>query len=166
MKSYLSVFPLWIMLLVLVAKNSLPNTGHKDFLLCFLPQLLYFRLYILLHGLFLINFKIFNVYLFLIERERQSVSGGGAERGKHRIQSKLQALSCHHRPWCRAWTHKPQGHDLRRSQTLKWLSHPGAPWIKLNTISHMGEILFWFVFWCGCVTVPLKSPLKCLCAFI
>ena len=30
-------------------------------------------------------------YLFLRERERQSVSGGGAERDTHRIQSRLQA---------------------------------------------------------------------------
>ena len=30
------------------------------------------------------------------ERHTQSVSGGGAERGRHRIQSRLQALSCQH----------------------------------------------------------------------
>ena len=34
-------------------------------------------------------FKCF--YLFLKERERQSMSGGGAERGRHRIRSRLQA---------------------------------------------------------------------------
>ena len=43
---------------------------------------------------FLISF--FNVYLFFWERERQSTSRGGAERekeGRHRIRSRLQALS-------------------------------------------------------------------------
>ena len=39
----------------------------------------------------------FNVYLFLRERQRQSVSRGGAERGRHRIRSRLRALSCRHR---------------------------------------------------------------------
>ena len=50
--------------------------------------------------------KKFNVYLFLQDRERQSVSRGGAEKGKHRIQSRLQALSCQHRAQHRAGTHK------------------------------------------------------------
>ena len=40
----------------------------------------------------------FNAYLFLRERVRQSMSRGGSERGRHRIQSRFQALSCQHRP--------------------------------------------------------------------
>ena len=46
------------------------------------------------------------------------------ERGRYRIQSRLQALSCQHRAWCGAWTHQPWDHDLSRSQTLTQLSHP------------------------------------------
>ena len=42
--------------------------------------------------------KFFNVYSFLKDRETEhSMSGGGAERGRHRIQSRLQAPSCQHR---------------------------------------------------------------------
>ena len=63
------------------------------------------------------------MFLFIFERERQSMSKGGAERGRHRIQSRLQALSCQHRAWHRAQTHQPWDHN----PTLNWLSHPGAP---------------------------------------
>ena len=59
----------------------------------------------------------FNVCLFLRERER----------GRHRIRSRLQVLSCQHRPPPRARTHKPQDHDLSRSRMRNRLSHPGAP---------------------------------------
>ena len=52
------------------------------------------------------------------ERERK--------RGRHRIQSRLQALSCQHRAWCRAQTHELWDHDLSWSWTLNRLSHPGA----------------------------------------
>ena len=38
-------------------------------------------------------FNFFNVYLFLRERERESTSGGGTERGGQRIQSELCADS-------------------------------------------------------------------------
>ena len=34
----------------------------------------------------------FNMYLFLRDGEKQRTSGGGAERGTHRIRSRLQAL--------------------------------------------------------------------------
>ena len=56
-----------------------------------------------------------NVYLFLRERERgrQSVSRGGAERGRPRIRSRLQALSCQPRARHRARTHEPWDHDGR-----------------------------------------------------
>uniref|UniRef100_A0ABI7YAM3 Complex III assembly factor LYRM7 n=1 Tax=Felis catus TaxID=9685 RepID=A0ABI7YAM3_FELCA len=37
-----------------------------------------------------------------LNRDRQSVSGGGAERGRHRIQSRLQVSSCQHRARCGA----------------------------------------------------------------
>ena len=65
--------------------------------------------------------KFFNVCLFLRERE----SRGG---GRHRLRSRLQALSCQYRAWCGIWTHEPWDHDLSWSQMLNWLSHPGAPY--------------------------------------
>ena len=55
------------------------------------------------------------------------MSRGGAERGRHRICSRLQALSSQHRAQCGAWTHELQDHDLSQSRTLNWLSHPGTP---------------------------------------
>ena len=72
-----------------------------------------------------LNFS--NVYLFLRERKKQSTSRRGAERGRHRIWSRLLALSCQHRARCGARTHKPWDHDPSWSRMLNWLSHPGAP---------------------------------------
>ena len=72
-------------------------------------------------------FNFFNVYLFFWDRERQSMSGGGSERGRHRIWNRLQALSCQHRARLGAWTHGPRDRDLSRSRPLNRLSHPGAP---------------------------------------
>ena len=64
---------------------------------------------------------IFNVYFW--------DSGGevGRERRRHRIRSRLQALSCQHRAWCGARSPKPWDRDLSRSWTLNQLSHAGAP---------------------------------------
>ena len=70
-------------------------------------------------------FIYFNVY-FLRQCERQSASSGGADRGRHRIGSGLQAPSCQPRAWCGAPTHEPRDHDLSRSRTLHRLSHSGA----------------------------------------
>ena len=69
----------------------------------------------------------FNLYLFLREKETEHEWERSRERGRHRIWRRLQALSCQHRAWCRAWTHKLWDHDLSRSQTHHRLSHPGAP---------------------------------------
>ena len=66
----------------------------------------------------------FNVYLFLRQREMEHERGRVRERGRHRIWSRLQALSCQHRARRGAQTHGPWDHDLSWSQTL---SHPGAP---------------------------------------
>ena len=60
-------------------------------------------------SLFLL-FLIFLTFLFIFETEkRQGVSRGGAERerGRHRIGSRLQALSCRHRARRGARTHEP-----------------------------------------------------------
>ena len=48
-------------------------------------------------------FFFFNVYLFLSETEHEW--GRGRERGRHRIRSGLQALSCQHRARRGAQTH-------------------------------------------------------------
>ena len=72
------------------------------------------------------NFFFFlNVYLFLREGGR-----GEAERKteRHRICSRLQALSAQHRAQRVARTHEQWDHDLSPSQMLNRLSHPGAPW--------------------------------------
>ena len=55
------------------------------------------------------------------------LSVNSTEGGRHRIWSRLQALSCQHRAPCGAWTHELRDHDLSRSRTLNRLSHPGAP---------------------------------------
>ena len=49
------------------------------------------------------------------------------ERGRHRIWSRLQALSCQHRAVHGVQTHELLGHDLSWSQTVHRLSHPSAP---------------------------------------
>ena len=64
-------------------------------------------------------FFFFNVYLSLRERlrerdrERERESGGGAERGRHRIWSRLQGLSWQHSAQSRAWT-------LTDSEIMTW----------------------------------------------
>ena len=66
--------------------------------------------------------KKFLTFIYFWETERQSVRGGGAERerGRHRIWSRLQALSCQQRAQCRARTHRPRDHHLSQSRTLNW----------------------------------------------
>ena len=57
------------------------------------PDFWYLTLGLTFHKLF---FSFFNVYLFLRERERQSVNGGGAEREgdiESEACSRLQAVS-------------------------------------------------------------------------
>ena len=85
------------------------------------------------------NLKSFPLVLFFLmfiyfwkrererERERERMSRGGAERGRHRIRSRLQALSCQHRARSGAWTHKLWDDDLSRSRMLNRLNDPGAP---------------------------------------
>ena len=73
--------------------------------------------------------NVFNVYLFLRQRERDRewTGEGPRERGRHRIWNRFQALSCQHRTWCRAWTHELWDHDLSQRQTLIRLRHRGDP---------------------------------------
>ena len=71
----------------------------------------------------------FLIYIYFWERDRQTKheQGKDRDRGRHRIQSRLQALSCQHRAWCGAWTHEPWHHDLSRSRMLNRLSYLGTP---------------------------------------
>ena len=72
-------------------------------------------------------FLILLVFI-IFERERERVRAGEGQRETHtrRIRSRLQALSCQHGARCGAWTHELQDHDLSRTWSLNWLSHPGA----------------------------------------
>ena len=101
------------------------------------------------------------------ERERAHEQGRGRERGRHRIWSRLQALSCQHRAQHGTRTQEPQDHDLSRSQMLHWLSHPGAPrhilltqWTIIPSLCHLlyvkigdqmrkSRILFFILNWYG-----------------
>ena len=69
------------------------------------------------------------MFIYFWERQREHEQGRGRvrERGRHRIWSRLLALSCQHRARCGAWTHELWDHDLSQSQMLNQLSHPGTP---------------------------------------
>ena len=79
------------------------------------------------------NFRyiFFNVYLFSRGRKAECDRGWRVgeqrERDTHRIQSRLQALSCQHRARCGAPTHGRQDHDLSQNWMPNRPSHPGAP---------------------------------------
>ena len=71
--------------------------------------------------------KIFLRFIHFLETETAHEWGRGRERGRHRTQSRLQALSCQHRaPWG-AWTHERWDHDLSWSRSPNRMSHPGTP---------------------------------------
>ena len=76
-------------------------------------------------------FNVFFIY-FWERAETECEWVGGRERGRHRIPSRLQALSCQHGARCGARTHRPWDHDLSWSRTLNRLSHPGAPSLFSN----------------------------------
>ena len=78
------------------------------------------------------------VYLFLRECAHACKLGRGRERGRHRIWSRIQALSCQHRARYGARTHEPRDSDLSRSQMLNQPSHPGAPEVLIFKV-----YLFW-----------------------
>ena len=67
---------------------------------------------------------LMSIYLFLRGRDggRSWVGEGRRERGRHRIRSSLQALSCQHRAQHEAQTHNPEF----KSQMLHWVSQPGT----------------------------------------
>ena len=61
------------------------------------------------------------------ERDRVRAGEGKRDRGRHRIWSRLQALSCQHGAWHGARTLELWDHDLSWSQMPNQLSHPRAP---------------------------------------
>ena len=78
------------------------------------------------HRCFFFFLIFFNVYLFWGQRETEHEWGRGRERGRHRIGSRLQALSHQPRAWRGARTPGPRDRDLSWSWTLNWLSHAGV----------------------------------------
>ena len=70
--------------------------------------------------IFLIFFT--SIYFWETERETEHKNRKGREIGRHRMGSRLQAMSCQHRAWCGARTHRLQDYDLSRSQTLNWVT--------------------------------------------
>ena len=69
------------------------------------------------------NEVFFNVYLFLRDRETEHEQRVGRERGKHRLGSRFQALSCQRRAQRGARTHKPRDRDGE----LKSAAQPTEP---------------------------------------
>ena len=54
----------------------------------------------------------FLTFIYFWETETEHKWGRSKERGRHRIRSRLQALSCQHRAQCGARTHEARDHDL------------------------------------------------------
>ena len=115
---------------------------------------------------------------FLRDTERAWAGEGQRERGRHRIWSRLQAVSCQHRAWCRARTHKPWVHDLSWSWTLNRLSHPSAlKYLKsldtlINVLLHLIGVLtcislmtnnvpFTFVGYAGVIFYEMPVHISC-----
>ena len=73
--------------------------------------------------------------LFIFEkgRERETDRAWAGEGSKRGTEDPKQALCWQQRAQCRAWTHKPQDHDLSWSQMLNQLNHPGTSHYLLNT---------------------------------
>ena len=76
---------------------------------------------------FLLFYFILFYFIYFWEGETECEQGRSRERGRHRVRSRLQVLSCQHRARGGAQTHKSRDHDLSRSRRSNWQSHPGAP---------------------------------------
>ena len=90
----------------------------------------------------------FLMLIYFWERKTEQEWGRGRERGRHRIGSRFQALSCQHRAWHGAWTRELRDHDLSRSRTLNQLSYPGAPSTMFSRVIH---IVAWACAFFHCV---------------
>ena len=90
------------------------------------------------------------MFMYFWERQRQTVSGVGAERERETSNlkpapgSELSAQSL-----MRGSNSPAVDHDLSRSRTLNWLSHPSAPkyfkslTILINVLLHLIGVLTW-----------------------
>ena len=84
------------------------------------------------------------MFIYLFWRDRDSISGGGAERQRE-TQNPKQApdseLSRQHRPQRGAQTHEPWDHDLSQSQMPNQLKHPDASsWcIRLTYVGNIPQ---------------------------
>ena len=98
-------------------------------------------------GYILNNWPVFyfflNVSLLIIEIEKKL--GRDRERGRHRIWSSLQDLSCQHRAQQGTQTHELRGHDLSWSWTPNQPSHPRTPHrtVFKRTFYNAASILYW-----------------------
>ena len=66
-------------------------------------------------------FFFFLTFIYYWKTESEREQGKSREMERHRICSRLQALSHQHRARCRAQTHKLQDHDLRCFFFFPWL---------------------------------------------
>ena len=98
---------------------------------------------------------MFFILFYLFLRETKYELGRCRERGRHRIRSRLQALSCQHRAWRRARTHGLWDHDLNRSQSPNQLSHPGA--LPKEAISE-----WWRSTANSCLSLWFKTTVQCV----
>ena len=110
MTGIIVIFP--AILLIGKKRNILVTLNNEIYKISvsFPPTLSLFLFYFLFKKCFL------NMFSFLRHRERQSVSGGSAEKEGDRIQSRLQAQSCQHGARGGAQTHEL--FNLSQSQTL------------------------------------------------
>ena len=105
------------------------------------------------------------MFIYVWEWDRQSMSRGGTERGRHIIWGRLQAPSCQHRAQRRAQTRQPEDRDLSWSQTLNQLSHPGAPQVQalatdppLGTADLVHRVTITMPGWDGLLPGVLDCP--------
>ena len=97
---------------------------------------------------------LFNVYSYFWERK------------KHRIWSRLQALSCQHRAWCGAQTHELWDHDLSQSRMPDWLSHPGAPPTDMFKVFYSFPTLSDWSSWFYLLIASIRKSVLFVCLFI
>ena len=99
------------------------------------------------------------IYFWEIERDRAQVEEGQRGRRRHRIQSKLQALSCQHRARRGAGTHELWGHDLSWRQTLNPTEPPRCPYLFISwCILRLFPCLSYCESWCNEHSVHVSLP--------
>ena len=81
---------------------------------------------------FFFFFLIFLTFIYLWDRERQSMNGGGSERERHRIGNRLQALSHQPRAWPGARTPRPRDRDLAKVGRLTDCATQAPPHLFFN----------------------------------